>query len=150
MRAVFIFQIGVVLFLGGCATTEPPTIVQDEDSMIYLEPGLRPETFLFPDYLFMEDFELDQHGRIPETTLIGIDLKTDLGLKVALRRFNTLLVSKGWIITKAEMAVQSFRLRAAMADETLEIRAVQGGGATQVFILYQPEAGKPERATGND
>ena len=138
MRAVFIFQLGIVLFLGGCATTESPIIVQDADAMIFLEPGLRPENLLFPEYLFMEGFELDQHGRIPETTLIGIDLKTDLGLKAALRRFNTLLVSKGWIITKAEMAVQSFRLRVAMADETLEIRAVQGGGATQVFILYQP------------
>lgn len=140
MRAVFIFQILLVLFLGGCATTEQPAVVQDADAMIYLEPGLRPENLLFPEYLFMEDFELDQHGRIPGTTLIGVDLKTNLGLKTALRRFNNLLASKGWKITKAEMAKQSFRLKAVMADETLEIRAVQGAGPTQVFILYQPSS----------
>ena len=108
--------------------------------MIFLEAGLRPENLLFPEYLFMEGFELDQHGRIPETTLIGIDLKTDLGLKATLRMFNTLLVSKRWRITKAEIAKQSFRLQASMADEILEIRAVQGAGPTQVFILYQPSS----------
>jgi hypothetical protein len=140
MRAVFIFQLLIVLFLWGCATTEPATVVQDADTMIFLEPGLRPETYLFPEYLFMEDFELDQHGRIPETTLVGIDLKTDLGLKTVLRRFNNLLASNGWKITKAEMAEQSFRLLAAMGDETLEIRAVQGTGGTQVFVLYQPSS----------
>jgi hypothetical protein len=136
MRALFlIFMSGFLLL--GCSST-PDVVVQDEDTLIYLNPGLRPETFLFPDYLFMEDFELDQHGRIPETTLIGIDLKTSLAVKTALRRFNNVLARNGWTITKAEMAQQSFRLQAGMGDETLEVRAVQGTGPTQVFVLYQP------------
>jgi hypothetical protein len=106
--------------------------------MLYLDPFLRPDTYLFPDYLFMEDFEIDQHGRIPETTLIGIDLKTDLAVKTVLRQFNKVLANNGWKISKAEIAEQSFRLLADMKDETLEVRAVQGSGPTQVFVLYQP------------
>ena len=137
MRSLFLILMSVIPFLWGCSST-PDVVVQDADAMIYLEPGLRPDTFLFPDYLCMEDFEIDQHGRIPETTLIGIDLKSDLALKTTLRRFNGVLVNNGWKITKAEIAQQSFRLRAVMAEETLEVRAVQGSGPTQVFVLYQP------------
>ena len=121
----------------GCSSP-PDVVIQDDDAMLYLEAGLRPDTFLFPEYLFMEDFEIDQHGRIPETTLIGIDLKTDLAVKTALRRFNNVLANHGWQVSKAEMALHSFRLIATMADERLEIRAVQGSGPTQIFVLYQP------------
>jgi hypothetical protein len=140
MRILFYFFAGAMLLaMAGCQTVEPTNlIVDDEESMTYLEPGLRPEPLLFPEYLFMEGYELGQHGRIPKTTLIGIDLKTKAGIKVVLRQFNKLLATKGWTVTKAEMAPQSFRLLAAMQGETLEIRAVQGTGATQVFILYQP------------
>ena len=137
MRFLFLISLLLLPFLWGCSTP-PDIVVQDEDAMIYLDPGLRPETFLFPDYLFMEDFELDQHGRIPETTLVGIDLKTNLAIKTALRRLNNVLANNGWTITKAEMAQQSFRLLAALEDKTLEVRAVQGTGPTQVFVLYQP------------
>lgn len=109
--------------------------------MLFLEEGLRPEALQFPEYLFLEDLELDAHGRIPESPLIGAGLKTKLDLKTVLRRYNDVLATHGWKLTKAEMAKQSFRLLAAKKAETLEIRAVQGSGPAQVFILYKPDAG---------
>ncbi len=139
MRVVFLFQLGFLLLLCGCVTTEQPeVVVNDVDTMLYLDPELRTETLLFPEYLFMEGFELDQHGQIPHSTLIGVDMKNELDLKTVLRRFNQLLVTKGWILHRAEVEKRSFRLMAEMKDETLEIRAVQGTGPTHVFILYQP------------
>ena len=108
--------------------------------MLFLEPGLRPESLLFPEYLLLYGLELDQHGRIPQSSLIGVGLKTKMELNTVLHRYNKVLAIEGWQITKAEMAKKSFRLLAAMKGETLEIRAVQGSGPTQVFILYQPGA----------
>jgi len=139
MRVAFLFQLGAVLLLCGCTTTEPSSVVvEDDEAMLHLDSTLRPENLLFPEYLFMVDFELDQHGRIPGSTVVGADLKTELDLKTSQQRFKDLLASKGWIITTEEVAERSFRLLAAMKGETLEIRAVQGTGPTQVFILYQP------------
>ncbi len=142
MRVAFLFQLGIVLLLCGCTTTEQPlVVVEDADAMLHLGSELRPENLLFPEYLLMADFELDQHGRIPGSTVVGGDLKTELDLKTTLRRFNDLLASNGWSITKQEVAEDFFRLLATMKGDTLEIRAVQGSGPTQVFILYQPEFG---------
>ncbi len=138
MRVAFLFQLGVVLLLVGCALTEPPPAVEDADVLLYLKPELRPEILQFPEYLFMEDFEIDQHGGIPNTTLAAGDLKTMLDLNTVHQRFAELLVSKGWKINKTEELEQSFRLMASMKGEAVEIRAVQGTGATQVFILYRP------------
>ena len=61
-----------------------------------------------------------------------------LDLNTVHQRFAELLVSKGWKINKTEELEQSFRLMASMKGEAVEIRAVQGTGATQVFILYRP------------
>lgn len=127
------------LFLSGCATPDAPAVVKEEDVMLFLEPGLRPETLLFPEYLFLEGLELDQHGRIPETAWIGAGLKTREDLKTIMRQYNRVLASKGWQVTKAEIAEQSFRLLATSKGDRLEIRAVQGSGPTQVFILYKPD-----------
>lgn len=137
MRVVFLFQLGVALLLAGCATTEQSPAVEEADVMLFLEPELRPEPLLFPEYLFMEDFELDQHGGVPSTALAGGGLKTKLDLKTVQQRFDSLLVSKGWEIARIEEQEQSFRLMAILKGETLEIRAVQGTGPTQVFILYR-------------
>ena len=143
MRVAFIFQLGVVLLLlCACSTPEPPAVVAEEDeAMLHPDAQLRPENLLFPEYLFMADFELDQHGRIPGSTVVGADLKTELDLKPTLQRFSSVLASNGWTIAKEEVAEQSFRMMAAMKGDTLEIRAVQGSGPTQVFILYQPRSG---------
>ncbi len=106
--------------------------------MLFLEPGLRPETLLFPEYLLLEDFELEAHGRIPQTPWVGAGLKTQMGLKTVLRQYRNILALRGWKIDTTEQANQSFRLMASKKAETLEIRAVQGTGPTQVFILYKP------------
>jgi len=140
MRFAFLLQLGAVLLLCGCTTTEQsPAVVEDADAMLYLDSQLRPENLLFPEYLFMADFELDQHGWIPGSSVVGVDLKTKLDLKTTLQRFTDLLALKGWSITKEEVMERSFRLLAAMKGEALEIRGVRGSGPTQVFILYQPE-----------
>ena len=143
MRVVFLLQLGIVLgLLCACTTPEPSeAVVEDADAMLHLGWNLRPENLLFPEYLFMVDFDLDQHGRIPESTLVGVDLKTKLNLTTTQRRVNELLATRGWSITMEEIEEHSFRLLAAMKGDILEIRAVQGTGPTQVFILYQP---KPE------
>lgn len=122
----------------GCKTTESPVVVQEEDVMLFLEPGLRPEQVLFPEYLLMEDLELRAHGRIPESSMIGGGLRTDLDLGEVRSRFSDLLAEKKWTIVKTELARESFRLMAEWKGETLEIRAVQGSGPTQIFILYKP------------
>ncbi len=142
MRAhgAFLFQLGIVALLAGCATTEPPAVEEEAEVLLYLEPWLRTEPLLFPEYLLMDGFELDQHGGIPSTTLGAGGLKTELDLKAVQQRFEGLLVSKGWKINGIDELEQSFRLMASMKGETLEIRAVQGTGDTQVFILYRPAA----------
>ena len=88
----------------------------------------------------MVDFELDQHGRIPASTVVGVDLKTKLDLETTLRRFKDMLTSHGWNITREEVAEHSFRLLAGMKGESMEIRAVQGSGPTQIFVLYRPSS----------
>ena len=140
--SVCIFQIVALLLLWGCASAEKPAVIHEEDVMLFLEAGLRPESLQFPEYLLLEGLmELDAHGRIPQSSLIGVGLKTKMELKTVLRRYNNVLATHGWQVTKAEMAKQSFRLLASMKGETLEIRAAQGTGPTQVFILYKPDAG---------
>jgi hypothetical protein len=140
-RLILLFPMMGFLFLSGCAAPKAPVVVKEKDIMLYLEPGLRPETVLFPEYLFLEGLELDQHGRIPETLWVGAELKTEADLKPVLRQYNKVLATMGWQVTKAEIAKQSFRLMASKKAEMVEIRAVQGSGSTQVFILYQPGEG---------
>ena len=127
--------------LVSCATTEPMAVVDDNEVLLYLEPDLRPEPLLFPEYLLMADFEIDQHGRIPNSTLVCADIKTTLNLETTHLRFNKLLISKDWIIVKDENAEHFFRLLATKQGESLEIRAVQGTAPpVQVFLLYRPES----------
>lgn len=108
--------------------------------MIHLGEQVRPENLFFPEYLLMADFELDQHGRIPASTVVGVDLKTKLDVETTLQRFKDILTSHGWNITQEEVAEHSFRLLAGMKGESLEIRAVQGSGPTQIFVLYRPSS----------
>ena len=136
--SAYMFSIASFLFLWGCASPETPAVVLDEEVMLFLKPGLRPESLLFPEYLLIEDLELDTHGRIPESPLVGAGLKTKLGFKTVLDRYHAILESKGWQIAPAEVTNQAFRLLASRLGETLEIRAVQGTDLTQVFILYRP------------
>ena len=139
MNIGFVVLATVFALLTGCATqpdySEP--LVATDESMLFLEPGLRPEVLLFPEYLLMEDFELNQHGIIPDSSLVGGGLKTAMGLQVVRRRFNDVLAANTWTIDKVEIGKNSFRIMATLNGDALEIRAVQGSGPTQIFLLYQ-------------
>jgi hypothetical protein len=135
---------GIILLLCGCASTEeaPTEVVVDEtEAMTHLGPAIRPETLLFPEYLLMPDFQLYQHGQLPGSGLIGIELSTTLDLPATRGRFTDVLQKKEWNITGDEGAALFFRMLAARRGESLEIRGVRGNGPTQVFILYRPLPG---------
>lgn len=137
-RFLFIYLFFITAFLGGCTSPEEPAVVLEEDIMLFLQPGLRPESVLFPEYLLIEDLEIDVHGKIPKSPLVAGGLKTKQGLKTVLSRYNAVLKRKGWQIAPPEIADHSFRLMADRPGETVEIRAVQGTGWTHIFILYRP------------
>jgi hypothetical protein len=146
MRILPAILILTALLFGGCASRPEqadPVVIQSE-AMTYLESGLRPEVLLFPEYLLMEGYELHQHGRIPETPWIGGGMKTGFSLKTVRSQIGDLLAAMGWSIDKVEMGRQSFRLMSTKLDRTLEIRAVQGSGPTQIFILYNPGFWNPQ------
>lgn len=142
LRITAILMSAGTLLLCGCRTTETATAQTDpSESMLHLGAELRPETLLFPEYLLMPDFEIDQHGRIPGTTTIGAGMKTALDLDTTRERFDAVLSANGWETVAEEKVPAAFRLTAEREPEKLEIRAVQGTGPTQVFLLYQPEPG---------
>lgn len=136
--STYLFSMTTFIFLLGCSSPDTPAVVADEEVMLFLKSGFRPEVLLFPEYLLLEDLELEAHGRIRESTWIGAGLKTTLPLQRVHEDYRAVLVTKGWYLAPAEVAPQSVRLMAFKAGETLEIRAVQGTGLTQIFILYRP------------
>ena len=127
-------------FLAGCATPPEPVepVVDRSAVMTILGHDVRPENILFPEYLLMQDFELGEHGRIPATSLVGAGMSSALDLNTVRRRYIDLLASEGWHTDKMEIGRQSFRLMASLEGATVEIRAVQGEGPVQVFLLYRP------------
>ncbi|QBG46323.1 hypothetical protein EGM51_02495 [Verrucomicrobia bacterium S94] len=141
----------LIVLIAGCSTPEPPAepVVDPAEAMEFLEPGLRPEVLLFPEYMLMEEYELNQHGRIPETNLIGAGLRANLSLTTVRKAYSDVLDSKGWNVSGMEIGKQFFRLMARLKDQEVEIRAVQGQGPTEVFILYNPgETDDTETFTG--
>lgn len=141
MNCKIIAILAATVVLAGCVNSKEPvnSVVFSEEAMVFLEPGLRPEILLFPDYFFMEDFELTNHGNIPMSELVGAGFRTGLDLKVAMRRFNDALDANGWTTEKSEIGKQSFRTLASTADEFVEIRAVQGEVTTEIYMLYRPK-----------
>lgn len=120
------------LMLAGCATAPIPV----EDTPTVKAPQ-RP-TALFPDYFFMEGFKLNDQGYIPDTGLIGGDMTVEMDLSAVRSLFNEQLSVHAWTTDKMEIGRQYFRVLASHAGEEIEIRAVQGTGPTQVFVLYRP------------
>jgi hypothetical protein len=142
LNYTLIVVIAVTTLMGGCMSSKEPVepVVFPEEAMLFLEAGLRPEVLLFPEYFLMEDFELNQHGNIPASDLVGAGLRTKLDLNVSMRRFNDALDSNGWTTEKTELGKKSFRTLASTADEFIEIRAVQGDDVTEIFVLYRPKS----------
>lgn len=129
-----------VLLVAGCAAPPEPAgpVVDPRKAMEVVGHGVQPQVLIFPEYLLMEDFELEQHGRIPETRLVGAGMKSSIGLLEVRRRFGDRLAAEGWATDKVEMGSGFFRLMASKQGEQVEIRAVQGSGDVQVFVLYEP------------
>lgn len=142
----FQFMVLGLFVLGGCTAPPSPSepVVDIDASMEFLEQGLRPEVLLFPEYMLMNEYELNQHGRIPESELIGAGLRTKLSLSTVRKEFSDVLASNGWKTEKMEIERQSFRLIASLKDEEVEIRAVQGLGPAEIFIMYYPGTSEPE------
>ncbi len=122
------------LTLAGCVSA--PVLVE-EDSPV-MEPP-RPSV-LFPDYLLIDGFELNDHGRISGTGLVGADMTVVQDVGTVRSLISEQLSAHEWTTDKMEIGRQHFRVLASHAGEEVEIRAVQGTGPTQVFILYRPTA----------
>jgi hypothetical protein len=86
----------------------------------------------------LEDFQLNQHGKITETEWIGAGMRSFLSLSNIRSRLMDALDSNGWNIQRTEIEKQSFRVLAEHQAEHIEIRCVQGTGPTEIFILYRP------------
>jgi hypothetical protein len=127
----------VCLALAGCASVP----VQEAEETPVAEAPLLP-VVLFPDYFLMEDCRLNEHGRIPGTPLIGADMTVAQELSAVRGLINDQLSLHEWTTDKVEIGRQYFRMLASHAGETIEIRAVQGTGPTQVFLLYRPSASR--------
>lgn len=136
----YLIYIMMATVLSACVAPEEPLepVVDVAAAMEFLESGLRPERILFPEYFLMEGVELQDHGRIPGTMLIGAGMKTRLGLASVRRAFNDQLDANGWTTDNVEIESKSFRMMASLKKETVEIRAVQGSGPTQIYLLYEP------------
>lgn len=124
----------VCLVLAGCAAAP----VQEAEDTLVKEPP--PPVVLFPDYFLMEDFRLNDHGRIPGTPLVGADMTVMQELGTVRSLINDQLSLHDWTTDKMEIGRQYFRVLASHAGAEIEIRAVQGAGPTEVFLLYRPSA----------
>ena len=143
MRILTSILLFFVAALNGCVappkSVEPAEpVVDDTELMTYIDAELRPETILFPEYLLMEGFELDRHGRIPGSSLVGVGLKTKFPLAQVRRDVSQIMKAHDWITERTDIGGSSFRVMASLKLEKLEVRAVQGSGETQVFIVYTP------------
>jgi hypothetical protein len=114
-------------------------MVKTDVAVPMLEEPQKPPV-LFPDYLLMDRFKLNDHGVITGTGVIGADMTVEEDLATVRGLISERLAVHKWNTDKMEIGRQYFRLLASHGNETLEIRAVQGTGPTQVFLLYRPAA----------
>ncbi len=130
-----------LLLFTGCATAPTKLTIDSDETLVVIDDYIRPEKLLFPEYLMLEDAELEQHGRIPGTPVLGTGLVIKAKLGVVHRRYREVLSSKGWTVEQFDADRQSFRIKAAGKEGEIEIRAVQGTKReTHVFILLTPAA----------
>ena len=131
----------VCLTLAGCASA--PLEMVEDDAPVMEEP-VRPSV-LFPDYFLMDNFSLNDHGIIPDAGLIGADMTVEVDLATVRNLLSKQLSLHEWNTDKMEIGRQYFLVLASHAGEEIEIRAVQGTGPTQVFLLYRPAASQEGR-----
>lgn len=136
MMRVMMMLFCFAILLAGCATL--PESTELADNTVIVKSAQSPRPIHFPTYFLMEGVQLNDHGYIPSTSLIGADMTTALDLRTVRSRFGDILAKEGWHTDKMEIARQSFRLMASRERDTVEIRAVQGTGPTQIFLLYTP------------
>jgi hypothetical protein len=129
----------ICLALAGCISA--PVLVEDDVPVL---ESPRPIT-LFPDYLLIEGFKLNDQGHIPGTGLIGADMTVAQELGAVRSLVSEKLSLHQWTTDKMEIGRQYFRLLASHTGEEIEIRAVQGTGPTQVFLLYRPSASREKK-----
>ncbi len=130
----------VAALLAGCAHNAPKKFYLDNAPITDQELTGSRDIILFPDYFLMDEFELQDHGHIPRTHLIGAGMTAKLPLVDVRSRFNDQLFAHQWNTDTMEMGRQSFRIMASHEGETVEIRGVQGSsGPTHVFLLYTPK-----------
>jgi hypothetical protein len=134
--------VSVCLALTGCASA-PVEMENKADAPPATEPA-RPVA-LFPDYLLLDDFTLNDQGHIPGTGLIGADMTVAQELGAVRGLISEQLSLHTWTTDKMEIGRQYFRVLASHAGEEIEIRAVQGTGPTQVFLLYRPAASRENK-----
>ena len=133
--------VSACLALAGCASG--PVEMENEDDA----PAAAPPApvVLFPDYLHIEGFKLNDQGHIPGTGLIGADMTVAQELGAVRNLVSDQLSLHTWTTDKMEIGRQYFRVLASHAGEEIEIRAVQGTGPTQVFLLYRPAASREKK-----
>ena len=129
----------VYLALAGCMS---PPVQMEEEAPVIVPPC---PVALFPDYLLLADFTLNDQGHIPGTGLIGADMTVAQELGAVRSLVSEQLSLHTWTTDKMEIGRQYFRVLASHAGEEIEIRAVQGTGPTQVFLLYRPAASREKK-----
>jgi hypothetical protein len=129
----------VCLALAGCMS---PPIQMEEDASVVVPP---PPVALFPDCFLMEGFTLNDQGHISGTGLIGADMTVLQDVGAVRSLISEQLSLHEWTTDKMEIGRQYFRVLASHAGEEVEIRAVQGTGPTQVFLLYKPSASRGKK-----
>ena len=128
-----------LLLCVGCASQKrQDPVVNTQASLTYLEPEFVPETFLFPEYLLMQGFEIERHGAMLGSDWVMASLKTKATLSATFQRLEKRLTSKGWNLRLKKLDTDSFRLVASQKGQLLEFRGVQGVGITRILLLYHP------------
>lgn len=126
----------MALWMSGCATNRQGKTFLDNTP---IDTEARAPV-RFPDYFLLDGVELQDHGRIPNTQLIGAGMTMERDLSSVRSSFSDVLHRHEWDTEMMEMGKQSFRIIATHDGETVEIRGVQGttSATTHIFLLYTP------------
>ena len=132
----------LALLLAGCVSTPSqsplPSVEKLSDVLLFLDPEMKVEPILFPRYLLMNSVEINRHGRISSTDLVGAGLLFRENIDAAKNRLLDRLHKKGWEVIQRDESSLWFRFILIHQGDWLELRGVQGAESTPVFLLYRP------------